>query len=107
MMQSAGQLSRSLLLPSSQVSVPETLPLPHDGIVQLASQPGVLCVTQKPRAPLQTPPPQVELLAQMAPGVGPPVHVPPPPQPVLALQVDDGQSPSERQRLPWLVPPTH
>src|SRR6187402_2341286 len=51
MMQSDGQLSKSLVLPSSHVSEPDTLPLPHAGNVQLASQPGMLLVEQKQPTP--------------------------------------------------------
>src|SRR5258705_13353865 len=47
-MQSEGQLSMSSVLPSSQVSAPDTLLLPHAGSVQLASQPTMFLVAQNP-----------------------------------------------------------
>src|SRR5262245_47098098 len=69
MMQFDGQLSKLLVLPSSQVSSPDTLPFPHAGSVQLASQPSMFLVEQKP------PPGQSSSLVQVLPLFPPPVHV--------------------------------
>src|SRR4030095_2755424 len=68
MMQSDGQLSWFSVLPSSQVSLPETLPLPHAGSVQLASQPSMFLVLQKP-------PGQSAVVVHVSPSFAPPEQV--------------------------------
>src|SRR5262245_65108156 len=106
-MQSDGQLSKLLALPSSQVSLPDTLPFPHAGTVQFASQPSMFLVEQKPcDTPVHSSPwGQSSLAPQMDPDTE---QVPLLEQPVFALQVPpEPHCASSVQKMPGVGPPTH